>query len=112
MLDKNKATLYLDLYGSLLTDKQRRDVELYLEEDYSLSEISEIVGATRQAVHDSINRAMQKLMDLEEKLGLYKRLGEQEIKLKEIKHLMLQLEGNDALRSEILSIISQMIYED
>lgn len=112
MLDKNKATLYYDFYGSLLTEKQQQDLELYLEEDYSLSEISEIVGSSRQAVHDSITRAMQKLEDLEDKLGLYKRLKEQESTLKEIKDLLLKMEGNDTLKSKILSIISQMIYEE
>ena len=50
---RNKVDLALlsDFYGGLLTEKQRRVLSLYCEEDYSLGEISAEAGISRQAVH-------------------------------------------------------------
>jgi predicted DNA-binding protein YlxM (UPF0122 family) len=57
-------------YGSLLTDHQRRVLELYLHSDWSLSEIAQAQETSRQAVHDLIRRAAQALADYEARLGL------------------------------------------
>lgn len=64
-------SLLLDFYGQLLSKKQFEIMGYYYNDDLSLSEISEIVGITRQGVHDTIKRSEQFLEDLEEKLGLY-----------------------------------------
>ena len=49
------ARLY-DLYGGLLTGKQRESLRLHIAEDFSLAEIGEELGITRQAAHDNIRR--------------------------------------------------------
>lgn len=66
------ALLY-DFYSGVLTLKQRQMVELYYMKDYSLSEIGELIGISRQAVHDNIKRAKKQLFAMEESLGLMKR---------------------------------------
>ena len=43
--------LLFEQYKELLTDKQREMVSLYYEEDYSLGEISENLGVSRQGRH-------------------------------------------------------------
>ena len=63
----------LDFYGEMLTEKQRDVVELYYNEDLSLSEIAAHSQITRQGVRDSIKRAEGILLGLEERLGLAKR---------------------------------------
>ena len=40
----------------LLTDKQMNYIELYYADDYSLAEIAEEFGVSRQAVYDNIKR--------------------------------------------------------
>ena len=71
---KNLNISYLlDVYGPVLTDKQRDVVELYYCEDLSLAEIAEICGITRQGVRDSIKRGEAVILELEEKLGIVKR---------------------------------------
>ncbi len=65
-----EISLLLDFYGEMLTEKQRDVVELYYNEDLSLSEIAAHSGITRQGVRDSIKRAEGVLLDLEERLGL------------------------------------------
>lgn len=59
-----------DIYGSLLTDKQRACLSLYFYDDLSLSEISEELGVSRQAVHDLLKRVEQILERYELALGV------------------------------------------
>ncbi|HOW38434.1 MAG TPA: YlxM family DNA-binding protein [Candidatus Izemoplasmatales bacterium] len=61
-----------DLYGPLLTDKQREYFEYYYSEDYSLSEIADLLGVSRNAVHDQLRIVSSHLEEFEEKLGLLK----------------------------------------
>ena len=67
-MDRIEISELLDIYGSLLNEKQRSMLELYCDEDLSLSEISENVGITRQGVRDAIAKAAKNLTGFEEKL--------------------------------------------
>ena len=58
-----------DVYGEFLSDKQRRIVSAYYDEDLSLAEIAENEGITRQAVLDALKRSSAKLNALEKKYG-------------------------------------------
>ncbi len=70
-MDKDlRLSVLLDIYGNMLTDKQRNVVELYYNEDLSLAEIAEHENITRQGVRDSIKRGEVYLLQLEDKLGL------------------------------------------
>lgn len=60
----------LDLYGTLLTDHQRRILHLAWELDWSYGEIAERDGVSRTAVYDVVRRTTFNLDDYERKLGL------------------------------------------
>lgn len=60
-------------YGKLLTERQREIVHYYYEENYSLHEIAELLDVSRNAVHDQLTRAVGKLKDYEDRLGLLRR---------------------------------------
>lgn len=85
-------TVLLDVYGNILTDKERDMLDYYYNDDLSLREISDnenvarrerrVAGVdnarehdtiTRQGVRDTIKRAEAKLLAMEEKLGLVRR---------------------------------------
>ncbi len=68
-----EISLLFDFYGDMLTEKQRDVVELYYNDDLSLSEIAENEGITRQGVRDSIKRAEAQLLEMEDRLGLARR---------------------------------------
>ena len=71
IFEKNmKFPLLLDIYGDLLNDRRRELVEYYYNDDYSLAEISEITGISRQGVRDSIKKSEDEIYSLEEKLGI------------------------------------------
>ena len=65
-----------DVYGEFLSEKQRRILTAYYDEDLSLAEIAENEGITRQAVLDFIKRTSAKLYGLEEKCGYAKKFSE------------------------------------
>ena len=73
-----EASLLFVFYGQLLTDKQRQVMELYHEENLSLSEIASEFEISRQAVHDTLKKAEQALNDYEEKLGLVEKFVDTE----------------------------------
>lgn len=68
--NKLEMSMLCDIYGSLLTDKQRDALEMYCNEDYSLSEIAEHTGISRQGVRDQIKHAENELVMYEKILGL------------------------------------------
>ncbi|MBO4368320.1 MAG: hypothetical protein J5859_06375 [Clostridia bacterium] len=64
--------MLFDIYGPLMTDRRSETVRLCLEEDLSLSEAAEATGVSRQAVHDSLNKAEKQLEEYERLLGVLK----------------------------------------
>lgn len=77
------AQLY-DIYGPLLTEKQQQCLEMHLLEDFSMSEIGEELGVSRQAVYDILHRSEQIMADYEAKLGLAGRVAKRQRELSEI----------------------------
>lgn len=70
VLDFVNVASLLDIYGSLLTQKQYNAMNLYYNDDLSLSEISEDTGTSRQAVHDTVKKAEEQLYFFESKLKI------------------------------------------
>ncbi len=65
-----EVSLLYDFYGQLLSKRQKAVMELYYEENLSLSEIGEEFAITRQGVHDALKNAEKALNEYETKLGL------------------------------------------
>lgn len=64
-----------DLYGVLLTEKQSQMIKEYYDFDYSLAEIAENHGISRQGVHIAIKQAKETLYGYEEKLKLSEKMN-------------------------------------
>ena len=77
-----------DLYGPLLTERQRRVYEMHCFSDWSLSEIAEALKITRQAVHILVIKTAEKLLKLEQELGIASRLERLENRIKELESCM------------------------
>ena len=84
MAKKWEVSYLLDFYGDVLTEKQRDVMVQYYNDDYSLAEIAENFGITRQGVRDAIKRAEQQLLEMEERLGLARKFRVYRQKLEQI----------------------------
>ncbi|NLO82791.1 MAG: putative DNA-binding protein [Clostridiales bacterium] len=73
-----EVAILLDLYGELLTSKQRDVLDLYYNHDLSLAEIAEARNISRQGVHDLIKRGERSLYKLDKKLNYYTKWSELE----------------------------------
>lgn len=97
-----------DYYGKLLTDNQRQSFYYYYFLDFSLSEISEEIGISKQGVSENLKRATKELEKYEEVLKLHD-------KNKNTKLLLNQLESflkNDNFNSEECRAIIKKIVEE
>lgn len=100
------TSLLIDLYGSLLTEKQRSMLSLYFDFDYSLSEIAENTGISRQAVLDNIKHGESKLKELEASLQIKHKYETTEHYLESIEN---ELDGiSDNKKAHILSCIANI----
>jgi uncharacterized protein len=86
VLEKTTRINYLyDFYQSLLTPKQQSYMSLYYLDDFSLGEIADEYGVSRQAVYDNIKRTEAMLEEYEEKLLLFNKFQKRSKLLNEIK---------------------------
>ena len=82
------VTILLDVYGQLLTEKQRNAIDMYYNEDWSLSEIADVIDICRQGVRDSIKQGEKHLTNYEEKLGIVERFHNISSKLEKLNALL------------------------
>lgn len=64
-----EMALLFDYYGGMLTEKQRECFDMRYNQDLSLGEIGDILGVSRQAVCDNLNRTEALLRRMEENIG-------------------------------------------
>lgn len=65
--------ILFEYYKNLLTDKQIETFICYYNEDYSLAEIADEFGTSRNAVWDTLKKVVSLLESYEEKLKLYEK---------------------------------------
>ena len=102
------VNLLYDFYGNLLTKRQGQVMNLYYEENLSLSEIADEFGISRQAVHDALKNAEKALRGYEEKLGIIKRFEETQKAVLKIDGIINQMANDkkmpDEFKEQILKV--------
>lgn len=84
-------TLLFDYYGELLTEKQKTYFDLYYNQDFSLAEIAEEEGVSRQGVYDALTRAENILLKFEKKTGFVEKARHRARLLEEIRSAALKI---------------------
>lgn len=105
-----EQSLLYDFYGELLTEHQRRIYEAALFEDYSLSEIAEEAGISRQGVHDLLRRCDRQLRSYETKLHLVERFTRMKADVEQI--ISLTENGEDSVRLKEIREIADRLMEE
>lgn len=101
-MDKNiKVSMLLEMYGKLLTDKQVDVIDLYYNQNLSLSEIAEELNITRQGVRKSLVDGEKKLLDIEEKLGFMAQKQRREKLINDI----IEKTNDKVLRKKLLNLL-------
>ncbi|WP_378955448.1 YlxM family DNA-binding protein [Pelosinus sp. sgz500959] len=109
MLEKVlRIVILFDFYGSLLTEKQQFALEMHCLKDFSLAEIADELGVSRQAVHDLLKRAEQILMDYEEKLKFVERYQREQQTLQHIYNLIEKLPDSIRYIPELDSAVKEL----
>lgn len=109
--DRAKIALLMDTYGKVLTEKQYNAMDLYFQEDLTLSEISEQTGITRQGVWDNIRRGEKQLVELEEKLHIIEKMEQIRKGLTEAEALTIEMQEyahEKFLSTKIIDKLNQM----
>ena len=108
-----EQNLLYDFYGELLNEHRRKVYELAVFEDWSLSEIGQECGISRQGVHDLLRRCNRMLEEYEDKLKLMDKFLRTKDKMIQIHQLTCSFkESNDQkLIDQIESIAKEMIEE-
>ena len=101
-----EQTLLFDFYGELLTERQRQVYTSVILEDYSLSEVAEDLGISRQGVHDMIRRCNHTLEEYEKKLHLVEKFLNIRSQVKKIHKLAGEYHSED------IAAISHVILEE
>ena len=71
MDERDLLVILYDYYESLLSDKQKEYFSLYYFDNLSLSEISENLSVSRNAIHKSLKNIEVLLLEYEDKLKIY-----------------------------------------
>ena len=104
-----QALLY-DFYGELLTEHQKQVYEDVVLNDYSLSEVAESLGISRQGVHDMVKRCNKLLAGYEEKLHLVEKFVNLRERVGQICEIAEKEAGNTSMR-EIEKISVEILEE-
>lgn len=108
-----RMNMLFSFYGALLTPKQAQYMSDYYEEDYTLAEIADNYGVSRQAIYDSIKRAEESLIDYETKLNLLEEFEARQEVLEKIKtHINEKYENDEELNDLINQIVQDSTREE
>ena len=111
MEDIFKINMLLIYYKNLLTERQKKCLEMYYEYDYSLNEIADILKISKQGVSDNIKRGIENLSEYEDKLKMINNRFKNEKKLEILKELFDEFENNSKdYDSENLSKIKNVLF--
>ena len=96
-MNRLETNVLFDIYGQLLTKRQREICSLYYEEDFSYSEIAEELSISRAAVQDSLKKSLAQLQKYENVIHYIE-------KRKKIIELLEQL-NDDKIKETIMNLL-------
>lgn len=90
--EKLRLNQLYDIYGELLTEKQKTYFDYYYFKDYSLSEIADLLEVSRNAVHMQLKHVVSHLENYEQTLGILKQREKLQKLIKRIQTKALSLD--------------------
>ncbi len=95
--EHNELVSLFDLYGELLSNKQKEVIDKFLNLDIAEIELAQLLGESRQSVHDAITKAKKQLLSFEQKCGFLKNRADVKKEFENLRELLEKNETNQAL---------------
>lgn len=112
MFEKNlNLSLLLDFYGDILSDRQKDMLDMYYNDDFSLSEVADAFSISRQGVRSVLKKGENILFEMEDKLHLAKRFLDMKVKSSEIADQLEKINeeiNDDCISSKIHILIKEI----
>ena len=112
MFEKNlNLSLLLDFYGDILSDRQKDMLDMYYNDDFSLSEVADAFSIARQGVRSALKEGENILFEMEDKLHLAKRFLDMKVKSSEIADQLEKINeeiNDDCISSKIHILIKEI----
>ena len=108
---RGELGLLMDFYGPMLSERIAGIMNMYVLEDYGLSEIAQEKGISRQGVYDAVRRGESQLMELEQRLGLQRRHEEMARAAQRCEQALMRVsprEGSEQALEEAMGILRSM----
>lgn len=96
-----KISLLLDIYGNLIKGRRKEVLNLYYNEDYSLTEIAEIFKITKQGVRDFLLKGEKELLEYENSLNIL----ENKFEMDDVLNNLLESEDLEQIKSDLQKLI-------
>lgn len=71
--ERVEIAILMKYYGKMLTDRQQDILDMYVDNNLSLAEVSEELNISRQAVKDALDTSFNALKNMEDKLKFISR---------------------------------------
>lgn len=105
-----ELSILFDFYGELLGEKKKQIFEDYVLNDYSLAEVADDAGMSRQGVHDIVKRCTKALHQYEASLHLVEKFLTTKNLVEQIHQISDEMQKNGEIsRVEEITKISEQI---
>lgn len=108
-INKNmRISLLLEIYGNLLTTKQKQILTDFYDNNMSLGEIAENTSTSRQAVNDIIKRSQKILENYESKLLLLEKFNKIKSDITSIKKIVVNNGHKTSINTKLDKILEEI----
>lgn len=108
-INKNmRISLLLEIYGNLLTTKQKQILTDFYDNNMSLGEIAENTSTSRQAVNDIIKRSQKILENYESKLLLLEKFNKIKSDITSIKKIVVNNGDKTNINTKLDKILEEI----
>ena len=108
-INKNmRISLLLEIYGNLLTTKQKQILTDFYDNNMSLGEIAENTSTSRQAVNDIIKRSQKILENYESKLILLEKFNKIKSDITSIKKIVVNNGNKTSINTKLDKILEEI----
>ncbi len=103
-----QLSLLFEYYGALLTDTQKEICDLYYNQNFTLTEIAEDMGITKQGVRDALKKSEKLLYKYEQALSIQKKNDKLGCLVREITTIIQSATISEKEKTALINVANQI----